>query len=237
VAILQLNPEIAPIGSSVEVLAVADDAASGASALASADVSVAGVTMAMTPVDGTLDTATEQVLAVVEPPAAGLWEVCVSATDDVGNASEMACAPLVVYDPSGGFAAGAGTFDSPAGAYLAQPEAAGPAQLAFHARYRPGAQTPDGYARLKFRAGSLVAEAEGVDWLVVSAGGALIKADVLVNGLPGFKLHLTVEDGDTGDRLRVKITDHAGSAIYDTSVDGSPVLIPLRAGKVAVQRR
>lgn len=115
---LLLSPNPAAQGSSVDLTATASDVGLGDSDIASASYTIdGGSSISMAAFDGSFDSSTEDVEAsVVVPSEAGIYEVCVSATDAEGNSSMDECTNLVVYDPSAGFATGGGWISSPVGA-------------------------------------------------------------------------------------------------------------------------
>ena len=77
-------------------------------------------------------------------PGVGVYSIVVSATDVAGNTTTSAEHLLVIYDPSAGFVTGGGWIDSPAGAYTADPGLTGKASFGFVAKYKKGANVPDG---------------------------------------------------------------------------------------------
>lgn len=74
----------------------------------------------------------------------GLYDITVTVTDDDGGADTQACGTVVAYEPTAGFVTGGGWIDSPAGAYPADPEASGTANLGFVVKYKKGAHVPTG---------------------------------------------------------------------------------------------
>ena len=100
--------------------------------------------------------------------AAGVFTIFVSVTDagEVADDEIMA----VVYDPSAGFVTGGGWIDSPAGAYVADPSLTGKAIFGFVAKYKKGANVPDGTTQFVFQSGirtSTAARMSGWLWRAV----------------------------------------------------------------------
>src|SRR5690606_4013195 len=103
---------------------------------------------------------------------------------------------VVVYDPAGGFTAGGGTIESPAGALVDDPSATGRAIFGFVAKYKKGQSVPDGNTSFRFNAGDFVLSSTSYDWLVVAGTRAQYKGEATVNGVPGYGFMLSVVDGD-----------------------------------------
>jgi hypothetical protein len=158
---------------------------------------------------------------------------------DPGYLTGTASTYVVVYDPSGGFATGAGQIDSPPGAYVTDPWASGKAIFAFVSRYQKGATVPDGHTQFIFTAGDLRFGSDTYQWLVVTQGGtnAQFKGTGLVNGdlAPGggeYGFMIWANDGDP-DTFRIRIrwedTNSVEHVVYDNGFDQ-----PITAGKITV---
>jgi hypothetical protein len=141
---------------------------------------------------------------------------------------------VVVYDPDGGFVTGGGWIDSPVGAYTADETLTGRATFGFVAKYRKGADVPDGNTEFQFRAGDLEFRATSYDWLVVAGRThAKFKGTGTVNGVDGHQFMVTAVDGEP-DTFRIKIWEEAtGSVVYDNAVDDLGGT-PLGGGSVVV---
>jgi hypothetical protein len=127
---------------------------------------------------------------------------------------------ISVFDPNGGFVTGGGFFNSPAGAYAADPSATGRANFGFHSRYQKGAKVPSGQTQFQFKAGDLNFDSDAYEWLVVSGARAQYKGTGRLNGVSGYKFLLTAVDGQVSggggaDKFRIKITNSAGVVVYD----------------------
>jgi len=107
------------VNAPVTLTALVDDAAKGGSEIASAEYSLDGAAWTpMSAADGAFDEASEDVAWALDPfTEASVMDVCVRGTDAAANTGAETCAMLAVFDPTGGFATGAGWIDSPPGAY------------------------------------------------------------------------------------------------------------------------
>lgn len=156
------------------------------------------------------------------PLAAGVYSVVTTVVDDDGAASS-GIAMAVIFDPDGGSVAGAGSIDSPPGAYAINPLASGVAKFGFKSRYFKGADQPTGDTDFLFRAGDFEFHSDSYEWLVVSGDRAQYKGAGSVNGAAGFRFLLTAVDGqaqggDGIDRFRIKIWDAVtGVVVYDNA--------------------
>jgi hypothetical protein len=105
VTALQVPLDPLPVGSAIEISAVADDSGTGGSAIESLEATFDGSTwIALPPSDGTFDSPVEEAVSTFDAPdAPAVIDVCVRATDSAGNTGPESCATVVVYDPSGGF--------------------------------------------------------------------------------------------------------------------------------------
>jgi PKD repeat protein len=153
--------------------------------------------------------------------AAGVYTVTLSVTDNDGATGSTTHQFVVVYDPAGGFVTGGGWIDVPAGSYVPDPAAAGPARFGFVSRYLPGRTRPDGQTQFQFRAGNIDFHSTAYDWLVVSGPRAQYKGTGMINRNDGYCFLLTAVDGDVNggggvDRFRLKIWDcQSGNVVFD----------------------
>ncbi|HVS13210.1 MAG TPA: hypothetical protein VMV46_04760 [Thermoanaerobaculia bacterium] len=244
VSSVSVTPNPAPIGTPIELTATFDDSETGGSVIASAAYSIdSDAAVLMEAVDGSFDEVTEDVFATLPAfTTAGVREVCVAGTDAAGNVSAPECIALAVYDPAAGFVTGGGWIDSPAGAYNADPDAAGKASFGFVSRYHDGASTPDGQTQFRLREAGLTFHSEVYDTLVVSGAEARYGGSGRVNGNSGYGFRVTVVDGDLAgdgiDRLRLVIWQTAsGTVVYDSQpgdADTSPATTPLGGGSITI---
>jgi len=179
----------------------------------------------------------------------GIYFVSLTVTDEVGHADTATTvngkdAMIVVFDRGDGFVDGHGRFDSPAGALVANPLAAGRMDFDFDARYRQQDMVPSGGMLFKFNAGSFEFEGTTYDWFDCDTARALLRGRGTINGAGDFAFLLSGVDGDDMgggalDRLRIKITDPAtGAVVYDNQMgapDTAIATMPITAGDVNVR--
>jgi len=159
---------------------------------------------------------------------AGLYTISLSVTDTDGGTGTSLNGPVVVYDPSAGFATGGGWIDSPPWAYAADPSLAGKATFGLYSAYKKGAQVPEGNTRFQFHVADLRFDSASYDWLVITGGNyARFKGRGTINGEPapngqGYMFMLWAGDG-TGsngeDTFRIKIwREDTGYLVYDNGM-------------------
>ena len=153
---------------------------------------------------------------------AGVYTIAASVSDSNGNtATSTATALLVVFDSSSGYVAGAGWFNSPAGAYIPKPTATGTAFFGFVSKFVKGKSVPIGDTEFLFAAGGLYFRSSNYDWLVISGSKAQYKGTGYLNGVNGYKFILTAVDGSK-DKIRLKIKDSNGVVVYDNRLNLPP---------------
>jgi len=157
---------------------------------------------------------------------AGIFDVCLTVNDgDLDSAPD--CTIIVVYDPSAGFVTGGGWIDSPAGAYVADPSMTGKATFGFVAKYKKGANVPDGNTEFQFKASDLNFHSTSYEWLVVAGNMAQFKGEGTINGQGSYKFMITADD-DNPDTFRIKIWDENGT-VYDNgsqqSLGGGSIVV------------
>jgi hypothetical protein len=144
---------------------------------------------------------------------AGIFELSLTVTDP-GNLSDTDPAMLVVYDPSGGFVTGGGWIDSPAGACpVFCNDATGKANFGFVAKYKKGANVPDGQTEFQFKAGDLNFHSSSYEWLVVAGNKAQFRGEGTINGEGSYTFMIWADDDDP-DTFRIHIWGDTGTA-YD----------------------
>jgi len=180
--------------------------------------------------------------------APGLYPVSITVTDDDGGSDTFVHEFVVVYDASGGFATGAGWFESPSGAHTpansSDPDVTGPAHFAFVSKYVRGATVPTGTTAFRFNAADLDFQSASYDWMVVSGTKATYRGTGTLNGVAGYRFMLAANDGTSRsggvDQLRVRIWDDAtGVVVYDNQAGASLDATPTTAiggGQIAVHR-
>jgi len=144
----------------------------------------------------------------------GVYTIKLSvADDDDGVSDESVFQYVVVYDPSGGFVTGGGWINSPAGAYTADPSLTGKANFGFVAKYKKGANVPDGNTQFQFKAGDLNFHSTSYEWLVVAGNKAQFRGEGTINGQGSYMFMLTADD-DKPDTFRIHIWGDNGT-VYD----------------------
>jgi hypothetical protein len=160
---------------------------------------------------------------------AGVYSVTGSVTDDQGlTDSGAASAPLVIYDPDGGFVTGGGWFDSPAGAYSNDPTLVGKATFGFVSKYKKGTTVPTGNTEFQMKAGDLNFKSTNYQWLVVTGSDyARFKGTGTINGEGEYTFMIWARDRNP-DTFRINISDNTG-VVYDNGTDQ-----PIRGGSIVV---
>jgi hypothetical protein len=173
--------------------------------------------------------------------AAGVYTVTATVTDDDGGSDTGTYQYVVVYDPGAGFVTGGGWITSPAGAYAANPSLTGKANFGFNAKYKKGAQVPDGQTQFNFQAAGFNFHSTDYEWLVVAGARAQYKGTGTINGSGSYSFMLTVIDGQRPggggvDRFRLKVWG-AGGVVYDNQMgngDDAPASTALGGGSIVI---
>jgi predicted metal-dependent enzyme (double-stranded beta helix superfamily) len=198
--------------------------------------------------DGTSDTVTSAASpftighTYTEP---GVYRVDATVADDEGGTGTAEYAYIVVYDPLGGFATGAGTVGSPAGAYVPDPVLTGTASFGFVSKYKKGATTPSGTTEFEFAAGDVFFWSRTFDWLVIAGPKAQFKGAGTINGLGDFGFMVTAVDAKLTestdvDLFRIKIWDRVtGDIVYDNLLDADDDADPtteINSGNIVIHK-
>jgi len=165
--------------------------------------------------------------------AAGLYTVVVTLSDKDGAAAQQTFWPVVVYDPSSGFVTGGGWFDSPPGAYPADPSLGGKVNFGLVIKYLKNSTIPQGNLELQFKEASLNLKATSFDWLVVTTATAQFKGRATLNGEGDYSFMVWVSDGNP-DTFRIKIwyQDAGGEHVfYDNGFNQ-----PLGGGTISIKK-
>ena len=96
----------------------------------------------------------------------------------------------------------------------------GKATFGFFAKYKKGANVPDGSTDIQFKAADLNFHSSAYDWLVVNQNdsNAQFKGSGTINGIDGYQFMLWAGDHDP-DTFRMKIWQTSdGQVIYDNGV-------------------
>lgn len=154
--------------------------------------------------------------------------ISVRGTDKKDNTSALENIYLPVYDPSAGFVTGGGWIWSPKGAYTADATLEGKAHFGFVAKYKKGANIPDGDTEFQFSTADFYFYSDTYDWLVVAGYKAMFKGIGTIEGDPdSHKFMISCVDGDlkgndAKDTFRIRIWDEDGNGgettIYDNQM-------------------
>jgi hypothetical protein len=157
--------------------------------------------------------------------ADGVYSITVTVTNNLGGSGQSVFNYVVVFNPSAGFVTGGGWFNSPAGAYAANPNLTGQANFGLNARYQSGSTVPTGNTEFQFPAANLNFHATSYDWLVLTTNQAQYQGSGTINGAGNFGFLVTALDngGTTPDLFRMKIWDknNNNAVVYDTQ-PGAP---------------
>jgi len=219
------TPNPVSVGGTVTLSANVDDTDTGGSSIASAEYSVgAAPWTAMAAQDGAFDEVNEVVSASLpDSLEAGVYSICVRGTDSKCNLGSAECVLLAVYDPAAGFVTGSGWIDSPVNTDYQYMQVGGKASFGFVAKYKKGANIPEGNTEFQFKAGNLNFHSTAYDWLVVNQGGtrAQFKGSGTINGSGDYRFMLWAGDGEP-DTFRIKIWYEDGGeevVVYDNGTD------------------
>ncbi len=133
----------------------------------------------------------------------GIYDVELVVSDRMVD-SLPATTMVVVYDPSAGFVTGGGWIDSPVNTDYQYMQDGGKANFGFVAKYKKGANVPDGNTQFQFKAGDLNFHSNSYEWLVVAGNQAMFKGEGTINGQGSYKFMITADD-DSQDTFRIKI--------------------------------
>jgi hypothetical protein len=165
--------------------------------------------------------------------ADGVYTVTLTVTDNDGGVGTSVFQYVVVYNSRAGFTTGAGWFNSPAGAYAANPNLTGRANVGFNARYQSGATVPTGSTQFDFPAANLAFVSTSYDWLVITTNQAQFQGSGTINGAGNYGFLVTAQDngGHGSDLLRLEIWDknHNNAVVYDTQPGAATTAAPTTA--------
>ena len=143
----------------------------------------------------------------------GIYDVCLTVNDSYVDSEEV-CTIAVVYDPAAGFVTGGGWINSPVNMDYQYMSVEGKATFGFVAKYKKGANVPDGNTEFHNKAGDLKFKSTSYDWLVVAGNKAIFKGVGTINGQGTYKFKITVDDGSL-DQFRIQIWDPEEGLVYD----------------------
>lgn len=175
--------------------------------------------------------------------APGIYTVQVTVSDGYGNSAQTSYQFVMVYDPTAGFVTGGGWINSPAGAYPAEPTLTGQVSFGFVAKYKKGANVPDGNTQFQFQAGNLTFHSTQYQWLVVAGAKAQFKGEGTINGAGRYGLLLSAIDGQRNggggsDKFRIKLWAlDSNTVVYDNQLgaadDTNPTTV-LGGGSIVI---
>ena len=175
-------------------------------------------------------------------PTEWFYEVFLPITNPSGLGNEVS--DYVLYLPwtgMGGFVTGGGNIWSEAGDYELDPEAEGQANFGFAAKYKKGANVPDGNTNFVFSTANFHFHSSDYDWLIVAGDTAKFKGTGTIEGLgDGYKFMLWAGDNDPDvDTFRILIWEGTEEdpevLVYDNGpndlITGGNIIIHKEKGK------
>ncbi len=175
----------------------------------------------------------------------GVYTITLTVTDKDGGVGTAQSSYVVIVDPNGGFVTGGGWFNSPQGAYIANPTLIGRANFGFVSKYHKGATTPTGETEFQFKVADINFHSASYDWLVVAGSKAQYKGSGTINGAGNYGFLLAAIDeqitggGDT-DKFRIKIIDRNTDAIiYDNQLiadDNANPTTAISGGSIVIHK-
>ena len=176
--------------------------------------------------EGTVDQVDDTVTGSYSYSIPGVYSLSLQVEDSFGETDSMTWTQyVVVYDPEGCFVTGGGQFDSPMGAFPADPLLTGKAGFGFVSKYQKGQITPGGNTQFRFNAADISFHSTSYDWMIVAGPKAMFKGTGTLNGEGNYGFLISAIDGDMPggggvDRFRIKIwdKDNLGEVIYDNGL-------------------
>jgi hypothetical protein len=104
---------------------------------------------------------------------------------------------LPVYDPSKGFAAGNGSFDSPMGAYSFNTTCIAKARFGFSIKYKKGSTLPQGELDFQLKKNKMKFESTSFQWLVIAGNKSQFKGTGKINNMGTYNFIVTAIDNGT----------------------------------------
>ena len=175
--------------------------------------------------------------------AAGVYTVTLTVTDDDGGSGQSVFQYVVVFDPAAGFITGAGSINSPPGAYVPNPSLTGPARFGFVSRYQNGATVPTGQTGFHFLVANFHFRSTAYAWLVIGGARAQYRGTGTINGAGSYDFILTGIDGEVSgggglDKFRIKIFG-PGGVVYDNQMGAGDDAVPttvITSGNIVIHR-
>jgi hypothetical protein len=193
-------------------------------------------------IPGAVNDSAGTVSGVWTPTVPGYYIVTLTITDAAGNSVSLTTV-VVVFDRGDGFLNGRGKFNSPAGAFVANPSLSGRVDFDFDTRYRQNDMAPSGTSSFKFAMNGMDFESTSVDqdWFMVGFARGMYRGNGTINGTGNYKFLVSGVDGDdltpvAVDKIRLKIVDAAtGTLIYDNQMgapDTAMATCPITGGNI-----
>jgi predicted outer membrane repeat protein len=170
------------------------------------------------------------------PAVPGIYPLALTVSDGKGGV-DTAWTSVVVFDASAGFVTGGGWIDSPAGAYLADPDLTGKATFGFVSKYRKGATVPTGNTAFEFAAGDLHFQSTGYEWLVVTGNDyARFKGSGTINGAGDYRFMVWAGD-DEPDTFRIRIWQEDETTGVETDIYDNGYEQPIGGGSIVIHTK
>jgi PKD repeat protein len=177
----------------------------------------------------------------------GIYRVSLTVTDSYGNsATKESENYIATFDPDAGYVIGAGSIDSPAGAYKAD-SGTGKAYFGFVSKYIRGKSVPEGLTEFYYETPKMNFYSVRNEWLIVEGAQATYKGTGKISGKTGdYTFVVSSVDGalkttDKFDRFRIKITDKTtGATVYDNNLNPADDAVPetkIRTGFIIIVKK
>jgi hypothetical protein len=142
--------------------------------------------------------------------------------------------------PTRGSAVGEGWFDSPSGAYTADPAFAGKAAIEFAAKYSKKTEILSGNVQFSIKKFSFTSTA--IDWLVIENGRMQLTGLGKINGKAGYSFVLNVAKNPPGlndqDTIHIRIWETSTENVIYDNMPGEPDYVmpvaPLHGGGITL---
>lgn len=163
--------------------------------------------------------------------APGVYTITLKVTDKYNATGVTTYQYISVYDPSGSFLTGSGTF----------PSTLGDLKFGVHAKYVNNSFLPKGEIELELKKGKFEFETSNYQWLVISGNVAYVQGTGKLNDSGNYNILLTAVDGKqtgTADLIRIQITDPLTNTVVFDSEPGSPIyavaVTPITRGSIKI---
>lgn len=170
--------------------------------------------------NGTVNESTGLVTGAHLYASAGVYTVTLAVTDDESLSGSSIYEYVSVYNPTsqGLFTAGQ-RFNSPAGAYIQNPNLTGIVRFGLSYKYQGSIPVGDRQFMMSFDAANFDFNATTVTSLVVTNGIATLRGTGTLNGSGSYTF--LVVGNNSANTVRIQIKDQSGTVVYDTQ-PGAP---------------